>query len=180
MWSTTARLALACAPLTIVLASAREGAAQALPRPQLYAVRNVRLEVSADSPHSTLILRDGRIESIQDAASEPPVGARVVDGKGLLALPAFIDAYTQAGCATPTPSADRDAPPKANAEALVDMREANRKGIQPSFRTAEAFKLDAESGKRWRGAISPLIGKRTAIVTHCRAPSMTISAPGAR
>jgi hypothetical protein len=125
--------------------------AQAIPRPQLYAVRNVRLAAPEDSPRSTLILRNGRIESVQDAAVEPPAGARIVDGKGMLALPAFIDAFTQAGCATPTPSAERDAPPKASAEALVDMREANRKGIQPSFRVAEAFKLDADSGKRWRG-----------------------------
>src|SRR6185436_20103616 len=62
----------------------------------------------------------------------------------------FVDAYTQSGVATPTPPADRDAPPKASAEALVDMREANRKGIQPSFRAADAFKLEPDAGKKWR------------------------------
>ncbi len=146
-----ASLALLFLRLAIALAPCGEVRAQAAPRTQLYAVRNVRLSPAADSPQSTLILRDGRIESVQGAAVEPPAGARVVDGKGMLALPAFLDAYTQAGCVTPAPLAERDAAPKASAEALVDMREANRKGIQPSFRVAEAFKLEADAGKRWRG-----------------------------
>ncbi len=151
MRSTAARLALSLAQLAIVAAAARVAFAQAAPRPQLYAVRNVRLAARPDAPRSTLILRDGRIESVLDAATEPPEGARVVDGNGMLALPAFLDAYTQVGCTTPTPLAERDMPPKASAEALVDMREANRKGIQPAFRAAETFKLEPDVAKRWRG-----------------------------
>jgi len=125
--------------------------AQAIPRPQVHAIRDVRLSSAPDAPSSTLILRDGRIERVVDATVEPPMDARVVDGKGFLALPAFIDAYTQTGCATPTPKAERDAPPRSSAEALVDMREANRRGIQASFRAADVFKIEDEAGKRWRG-----------------------------
>jgi len=146
-----APFALLCVRLAIFLAACDDVRAQATPRPQLYVVRNVRLAPAADAPQSTLILRDGRIELVQGAGVEPPAGARVVDGKGMLALPAFVDAYTQTGCVAPAPIAERDAAPKASAEALVDMREANRKGIQPSFRAAEVFKLDADAGKRWRG-----------------------------
>jgi imidazolonepropionase-like amidohydrolase len=126
--------------------------AQVQSRPQPCAIRGVRLSTAADAPRSTILLRDGRIERILEDSTEPPADARVVDGKGYLALPAFVDAYTQTGCPTPTPAADRDAPPKASAEALVDMREANRKGIQPSFRAAEAFKLEPEAGKKWRSS----------------------------
>jgi hypothetical protein len=124
--------------------------AQVPQKPRLYAVRDVRLSAPADAPRSTLILRDGRIERVLDGSGESPADARIVDGKGMLALPAFVDAYTQTGCPTPTPNAERDAPPKASVEALVDMREANRKGIQPSFRAAEAFRLEPDAGKKWR------------------------------
>jgi len=125
-------------------------AAQSASRPQAHALRNVRLSHEADAPQQTLLLSNGRIERILDAAAEPPAHARVIDGQGMLALPAFLDAYTHAGCATPTPVADKDVPPKAGADVLVDMREANRKGIQPGFRSADAFKLEPDAGKRYR------------------------------
>lgn len=142
MLSIAARISLALAAIPT--------SAQVPPKPRLCALRDVRLSAPADAPRSTLILRDGRIERILDGSSELPADARVVDGKGMLALPAFVDAYTQTGCPTPTPAADRDAPPKASSDALVDMREANRKGIQPAFRAADAFKLDPDAGKKWR------------------------------
>ena len=144
------RSKVALAAVLAVVPSTSFARAQVQSRPQPCAVRGVRLSGAADAPRSTILLRDGRIERVLDDAAELPADARVVDGKGFLALPAFVDAYTQTGCPTPTPAADRDAPPKASAEALVDMREANRKGIQPSFRAAEAFKLEPDAGKKWR------------------------------
>ncbi len=141
---------VALAAVLAVLAPTPLVRAQVQSRPQPCAIRGVRLSTAADAPRSTILLRDGRIERVLDDAGELPADARVVDGKGYLALPAFVDAYTQTGCPTPTPAADRDAPPKSSAEALVDMREANRKGIQPSFRAAEAFKLEPDAGKKWR------------------------------
>jgi imidazolonepropionase-like amidohydrolase len=126
--------------------------AQATPKPQLYAVRNVRLASAPEALKLTLILRDGRIAAIQDAGKDPPPDARVIDGQGLIALPAFIDAYAHAGCVTPTPTSERDVAPKPGSDVLVDMREANRKGVQPALRAADLFKLDAESGKRYRGS----------------------------
>ena len=143
-----AKVALAAVLATLAATSVVR--AQVPSRPQPCAIRGVRLSSAADAPRSTILLRDGRIERVLDDSTEPPADARVVDGKGYLALPAFVDAYTQAGCPTPTPAADRDAPPKASAEALVDMREANRKGIQPSFRAAEAFRLEPDAQKKWR------------------------------
>ena len=153
MRSVPARVALhLLAGLVATAAAVPPLRSQAEKRPELYCIRDVRLAAPADSPRHTLILRDGRIESVLEAAAEPPPGARVVEGQGRLALPAFLDAYTQAGCATPTPVAERDAPPSASAEALVDMRESNRKGIQPSFRAADAFQLDLEARKKLRSS----------------------------
>jgi imidazolonepropionase-like amidohydrolase len=79
-----------------------------------------------------------------------PAGARRIDGKGALALPGFIDAYSFAGCANPAPEAVRDLAPKTNVDVLTDMRDANRKGVLPSFRAADSFQSDAETDERYR------------------------------
>lgn len=134
----------------VMAALARPSEAQAAPRPQLHAIRNVRLTSAPDAPKLTLVLRDGRIAGILDAASDPPAGARVIEGQGFIALPAFIDAYTHAGCVTPQPAAEKDVAPKTSSDVWVDMREADRKGIEPAFRAADVFKLDAETEKRYR------------------------------
>ena len=127
-------------------------AVQAPARAVLHAVRNVRLAEAEDAPRSTLILAGGRIESILAADAPIPLGARVVDASGALALPAFLDAYATAGFEMPKPDATRDMPPKTSADVLVDMREANRKGILAAFRVADALKPDAEADKRYRAA----------------------------
>lgn len=138
-----------------VLAAVSANAYQAPARAVLHVVRNVRLADSADAAgakRSMLVLRDGRIEKVQDDGAAIPPGARVVDGNGALALPAFVDAYSFAGFAMPQPDAVKDMAPKTNADVLVDMREANRKGILCAFRAADAFKNDAETDKRYRAS----------------------------
>jgi imidazolonepropionase-like amidohydrolase len=118
--------------------------------PPAHALRNVRLVDRVDAPEVTLILRGGRIEATLDARSEVPPGVRVIDGKGWLALPAFIDAYTQAGCRTPEPQPDQDDAPPPTSDVMVDMRDANRKGLQPGFRCADAVEIDEKTGKGYR------------------------------
>lgn len=135
-----------------VLITAAALAQQALPRPQPYVVKDVRLEDRPDAPRVNLVLRDGRIERITKADEAPPANARAVDGKGWLATPAFVDAFTQVACATPTPVAEQDQPKSEAADVLVDMRDANRKGIQPAFRASEAFVLPKDKGRALREA----------------------------
>lgn len=137
---------LVCAAV-LVAGSAR--AQNAAPRPQLHVVKDVRLTDRPDAPRKAIVLRGGRIEAILDASEPSPIGAREIDGKGMLAVPAFVDAYTLAGCATPTPPADKDAAPSEASSVQIDMREANRKGIQPGFRAAEVLDLNDKS-KTWR------------------------------
>ncbi len=127
-------------------------AQQAPPRPQPYVVKDVRLEDRADAPRVHLVLRDGRIERIAKADEATPAAARVVDGKGMLVVPAFVDAFTQVGFTAPEPVADKDAPRSEAADVLVDMRDANRKGVQPAFSVAQAFALPTDKGKAAREA----------------------------
>ena len=127
-------------------------AAQARPRPPYLVVRDVRLTPEAEAPAKVLVLRDGRIEAVLDEGARTPAGATVVDGKRLLALPAFVDAYTHAGCVTPAPVADRDQAAKPSADVHVDMREANRKGIGPAFRAADAFAIAEDLAGRYRSS----------------------------
>jgi len=117
-------------------------AAQSPAPPEPTAIVDVRLADAADAPRVSLLLRDGRVAEILAAGAPIPPGVRRVEGAGLLALPAFIDAYTTAGCEAPEPVAERDAPPPADADVLTDMRSANRKGLAPAWRAADAFLLD--------------------------------------
>lgn len=135
-----------------VLFASAAPAQQAAPRPQPYVVKDVRLEDRPDAPRVNLVLRDGRIERIAKVDETPPAAARVVEGKGMLAVPAFVDAFTQAGCETPTPNAEKDAPRPEASDVQADMRDANRKGVQPGFRAAQLFALPKDKGKALREA----------------------------
>ncbi len=140
-------LPAALASALVALAASAQNAA---PRPQLHVLHDVRLADAPDAPRHALVLRDGRMESVLDVAAEFPAGARLIDGRGMLALPAFVDAFTQAGFETPTPVAQQDVPPSEASDVYIDMRVANRKGIQPSFRAAEVFALAKDKSAPWR------------------------------
>lgn len=130
-----------------------QGLAQAAPRPALTTITNVALDrANPDSIRSTLVLRDGRIESVLAADTPAPPGSRIVDGTALIALPAFLDAFTKLGVSTPQPKIDQDLPIDVKADVAIDMRHANRKGIQPAFRAVEALALTKEHAKAWREA----------------------------
>ncbi len=124
--------------------------AQAPARPQPYCIRGVSLERGAEGRRATLLLRNGAIEAILDEAAPVPPGTRVVEGQGLLCLPAFLDAFTRQGCTVPQPVKDQDVPPDEGADVGIDMRLANRKGIQPAFRAVEALAVSREQSELWR------------------------------
>ena len=115
-------------------------AAQSRPeRPRPYALRGVTIQGSEDP--RTIVLRDGRIEAIVDADAELSPGLFHIDASGLVGAPAFVDAYSHAGCETPEPVIDRDRPVSVQANVWIDMREANRKGVQPSFQAARVLEF---------------------------------------
>ncbi len=117
--------------------------------PQTILVTNVRLAPGSDARSASILVRDGRIELVQEGAIDAPIDARTIDGKGALALPAFIDAYSFVGCTTPEPKSERDRPAKTSTDVWVEMREANRKGIQPAFRAADVFDA-GDALESWR------------------------------
>ncbi len=139
----------ACCALALAALAAPAFAAQ---DPQPWAVKDVRLEARDDAPRKTLFLRDGRVEQVLEATAQIPEGMRVLDGHGMLALPAFVDAYSFAGCPPLQIEAEKDLPAKAGSDLYVDMREANRKGVAPAYRVARTFALDEEARKRWRSS----------------------------
>ncbi len=122
---------------------------QAAPRPQPFCIRGVTLDRGGEHK-GTLLLRDGAIEAVLDEAAPAPPGMRVIEGAGLLCLPAFLDAYSRQGCTVPQPVTDQDLPPNELADALIDMRLANRKGIQPAFRAVDALAIPKELSESWR------------------------------
>ncbi|MFT4538682.1 MAG: imidazolonepropionase-like amidohydrolase [Planctomycetota bacterium] len=137
---------LGCLALSPPLVSAQSAPRRAQP----YAITGVRLSLEEGAKPRTLILSDGRIEFVLNADAELPAGVRTIDGDGLYATPALIDAYSTAGCATPAPKIERDIPADTGANVRIDMREANRKGIQPAFAAARVLELDAEASKAYR------------------------------
>lgn len=125
--------------------------AQSTPeRAETCALKSVRLGTTEDAPVKTVLLSGGRIEAILDVGAALPAGIREIDCEGLIATPALIDAFTGAGCETPTPIVDADRPVSTRANVLIDMREANRKGIQPAFRAANVLALDEDAGEKYR------------------------------
>jgi len=130
-------------------ALAPRGAAQAAPRPQPYCIRGVSMD-RAGEKKATLILRDGAIAAVLDEAAPPPPGTRVIEGAGLICLPAFLDAFSRQGCTVPQPVKDQDLPPNEQADVGIDMRLANRKGIQPAFRAVTALAIAKEQSEAWR------------------------------
>lgn len=119
--------------------------------PDRWAIRDVRLDPAEDAARVTILLRDGRIEAVQPDEAEVPEGYREHAGEGQLAVPAFVDAYSQTGCETPAPLAARDLETDITADVDTGMREADRKGIQPSFHAADVLALEDHDREVWRG-----------------------------
>lgn len=114
-------------------------------------VTDVRLVPGDDAPVHSILIENGRIEKILDGTPEAPLGVRIVDGEGRLCLPAFVDAYATTGVETPEPRAEQDRPVNSVSDVRIEMRQANRKGLQPTFRAATALDLK-EPAEAWRKA----------------------------
>ncbi len=137
--------------MSLLALFATTGLAQRAPQPEPTLIQDVFLGRERDETKKfSLMLRDGAIVEILEAGTPAPPGVRVIDGRDLLCLPAFVDAYSNIGCETPEPTKDQDQPVSVTSDVRIDMRLANRKGVQPSFRALEAAAFKAEDGEAWR------------------------------
>jgi len=145
-------LACACVLLGALQVEAR---AQMRSAPPDILLTNVRVLGPDGERAAQLYFHEGGM-AVLAAGAEPggelPHTVRVIDGENALALPAFVDAYSHAGCEAPAPVAAQDLPPDERAEVLADMRLANRKGIRPAFEVARAFSLAEDKRAQWRKA----------------------------
>lgn len=119
-------------------------------QPAAVVIQDVVLGATDDASHMDIVVKDGRIVSIVPTGADLPPGARVYAGKGMLALPGFIDAWTTAGVEEPDPNIDQDIPVDVVSDIRAAMRAANRKGIAPTFRAADVLDFGADGPGAWR------------------------------
>ena len=134
----------------VVALSAPTLLAQAPPTPQRTALHEVRLGLDPELPTQTLLLEGGRISAVLAVDAELPPGCRVIECEGYPVLPAFLDAYSQTGFAQPELVVERDVPVPYDEGPRIDMRAANRKGLQPAFRTVDALDFSDDKLEGWR------------------------------
>lgn len=141
------RAALCAGTMLVPLAAGQSTAA----RPRPYALTDVTLAGGEDV--RTILIEDGRITKLLYASEDVPAGYTEIDGEGLVAAPSFLDAFTEKGCVIPEErETDLDRAAETVANVRVDMRAANRKGIMPSFRAADALALDDDATEAFRKA----------------------------
>lgn len=122
-------------------------------KPSVFAVRDAKVYASTGVlTKATVVLRDGLIEDVGPDV-KPPADAIVIDGKGLVVYPGFLDAGATRGFdATQRKSAVGDPGEEdLTAEALAATKPDNRRGMTPEFLVRAALKQDAESDN-WRRA----------------------------
>jgi len=163
----------------IAFALASPAAPQSKAWPQPYLIEDVRLSDASDARPVSLLLRHGRIAQVMDDPRPAITGVWKIDGAGRLVVPAFIDAFANSGVETPAPEPEPDAPVSVRSDVRIDMREANRKGIQPSFRVADSLVREDKDVEKHRksgfGAVlyaptGQLLSGQSALVTTREAP----------
>ena len=120
--------------------------------PAVLIVHDVTLDPAEDAAHVDIRIEGGLITAVTPTKEETLPGAKVIEGGGRLALPAFIDAWTYTGCETPAPEATQDRPVAVLDDVRVAMRVANRKGIQPSFRAVDVLNFGDAGAEAHRKA----------------------------
>jgi imidazolonepropionase-like amidohydrolase len=142
-----ARLAWSFTLLVLATLPSPATAADDLGFPEAYAVKGARLFIAPGNvvDDGVLVIRRGLIEAAGPAADVAvPFDAEVVDGKGLVVYPGFIDLFTSAG---QKPGVDRSItgkgrPVDLSETTLAATPEDNRKGLTPEFLAADALDLN--------------------------------------
>ncbi|MDF1799982.1 MAG: hypothetical protein P1V81_12460, partial [Planctomycetota bacterium] len=149
-------LSALCAVLLAAASAPAQSPNSGVVAPAVQVITDVALEFAEEDseppPRFDITVAGGRIVAIEPTGSELPAGAAEVAGTGLVAMPAFLDAWSFAGCETPRPNADQDEAIDTRSDVRAAMRDANRKGIQPQFRAADVVDFGADGTSAWRAA----------------------------
>jgi imidazolonepropionase-like amidohydrolase len=131
--------------------------------PVAYAITDAKIVTAPGKSidHGTIVVRRGIIEAVGPAKDVTvPYDAEIIDGKGLVVYPGFIDLYTTIGQrAGVERSATGKGRPVDLAEGpLVTTPPDNRKGLTPEFDVAGALELtDALAEPRRRLGFTDLL-----------------------
>jgi len=157
-WLAMTAVAVATAAMTTTTRSAPADGRPGY-RPAAYAITGAKL-VTVPGPGGTIdggtvVVRDGVIEAVGLAAKVAvPFDAEVLDGKGLVVYPGFIDGYTTLG--TPAGAVRSQTGPGRSAAVgdypLPRTPTDNRLGLTPEFQVAAALDL-AEAAATERRAL---------------------------
>ncbi len=110
---------------------------------------------------ATVVVKNGRIESVSTAAA--PSGVAVVDGTGKFLYPGFIDAYsTRLTKSAPDPKSEGK--PDQNTFAPPFMWIGNRKGIFSDFGAADNLDFEKDSSSYENGITTVLLAPNKGIV----------------
>ena len=103
---------------------------------------------------TTVVVKNGKIESL--TVTPAPAGMTIVDAKGKVLYPGFIDAYsTRLTKSAPDPK--MEGKPDQNTSAPPYMWVGNRKGIYSDFGAAENLDFEKDSGSYENGITTVLL-----------------------
>lgn len=133
------------------------------------AIAGARIEIGDGKVlfSGTVVIHEGKIAAVGENVT-PPSGAEVIDGRGLVVYPGFIDAYTTNGLSLPSaPIAERA--PESRTTAQPSMWHGNRKGIRSDILCYKAVDL------RTTGRDANRVGVTTALLSPGSGPVCGIS-----
>jgi len=106
-------------------------------------ISGARIEVGDGTviPSGSIVIHDGKISAVGENVTAP-ADANVIDGKGWVVFPGFIDAYNTQGLKLPDAPSSRTAPDSRNT-APATMWHANRKGIRSDIVAAKCLDLSS-------------------------------------
>ncbi len=143
--------------------SSRDDALRPDYQPAAYAVTNARLITDGKTTieDGTLVIRRGVIEAVGPSASiKPPADAEVIDGKGLVVYPGFIDLHTTLGApkSVERSKTGTGRPVPYNEFALPRTPTDSRNGLTPEFEVGGSLELtEATAAERRKLGFTDLV-----------------------
>lgn len=105
--------------------------------------------------NATVVVKGGKIDSIASGVAAPS-GLTVIDAKGKILYPGFIDAYSTRLTKT-APEPKSDGKPDLNTSAPPTMWIGNRKGIFSDFGVADNLEFEKDQGAWENGVTTSLL-----------------------